>query len=158
MNMKKTFLIFVLTIICSFNLIAQNDDTKRADKHFSRFEYVDAAENYLDLALNGKGNTYVYSRLADCYYNVFNTREAEKWYAKALADSNDPEIIFKYSQMLKANGSFEESNKWMTKFADMRPTDIRSITFKENPDYLPKILEKGKKFNVQNLELNSENS
>ena len=158
MTMKKTFLIFVLTIICSFNLIAQNDDTKRADKHFSRFEYVDAAEDYLDLALNGKGNTYVYSRLADCYYNVFNTQEAQKWYAKALADSNDPEIIFKYSQMLKANGSFEESNKWMTKFADMRPADIRSITFKQNPDYLPKILEKGKKFNVQNLELNSENS
>ena len=40
----------------------------------------------------------------------------------------------------------------------MRPGDIRATAFRENPDYLPKILEKGKKFNVQNLEINSEAS
>ena len=57
--------------------------------------------------------------------------------------------------MLKANGKYDKSNEWMTKFASMRPADVRAIAFNENPDYLPKILEKGKKFNVQNLEINS---
>jgi outer membrane protein OmpA-like peptidoglycan-associated protein/tetratricopeptide (TPR) repeat protein len=156
--MKRLYILFTLSILSSLSLIAQNDDTKRADKHFSRFEYVDAAEDYLDLALDGKGNTYVYSRLADCYYNVFNTIAAEKWYAKALAGSDDPELIYKYSQMLKANGKFNQSNEWMEKFATMRPADVRAVAFKANPNYLPKILEKGKKFNVQGLDFNSENS
>ena len=156
--MKKLYILFTISILSSLSLIAQNDNTKKADRHFARFEYIDAAEDYLDLVRDGKANTYVYSRLAECYYNVFNTVNAEKWYAKALAGSDDPELIYKYSQMLKANGKFDQSNKWMEKFSVMRPADVRSIAFKENPDYLPKILEKGKKFNVQNLDFNSENS
>ena len=57
--------------------------------------------------------------------------------------------------MLKANGKYEESNKQMAKFASMRPADHRAITFVNNPNYLPKILEKGKKFNVQDAGVNS---
>ncbi|MBU2937911.1 OmpA family protein, partial [Lacinutrix sp. C3R15] len=76
--------------------------------------------------------------------------------AKALETSQNPETIINYVQMLKANGKYDKSNEWMSKFAAMRPADVRSITFNENPDYLPKILDKGKKFNVQNLEINSQ--
>lgn len=142
----------------SLCLTAQNRDTKKADKHFSRLEFVDAAEDYQKLVDNGKGDAYVYKQLAECYYNVFNTVEAERWYAKALESSQDPETIYKYSQMLKANGKYEESNAQMEKFASMRPSDDRATAFRKNPDYLPKILEKGKKFNVQNLDFNSEQS
>jgi outer membrane protein OmpA-like peptidoglycan-associated protein len=60
--------------------------------------------------------------------------------------------------MLKANGKYEDSNQQMSKFATMRPADHRAIAFLENPNYLPKILEKGKKFNVQELSINSEYS
>ena len=58
--------------------------------------------------------------------------------------------------MLKANGKYEESNVQLAKFASMRPADNRATAFRDNPNYLPKILEKGKKFNVQNLSINSE--
>jgi len=156
--MEKLYILFTIALLSSFILIAQNKDTKKADKHFLRFEYVDAAEDYLDLVQDKKGSTYVYSRLADCYYNIFNTREAERWYAKALAGSEDPELIYKYSQMLKANGKFNQSNEWMRKFSASRPEDIRALAFKSNPNYLAKILDKRKKFNVQNLEINSQNS
>lgn len=135
--------------------MAQNKNTKKADKHFARLEFIEAAEDYNKLIEDGKGDTYVYSQLAESYYNVFNTVEAEKWYAKALETSNEPEMIFKYSQMLKANGNYEESNVQMAKFASMRPSDDRAIKYNENPDYLPKILEKGKKFNIQSLGFNT---
>ena len=156
--MEKIYILFTISLLSSFILIAQNEDSKRADKHFLRFEYVDAAEDYLDLVQDKKGSTYVYSRLADCYYNIFNTQEAERWYAKALAGSDDPELMYKYFQMLKANGKFNQSNEWMRKFSASRPEDIRALAFKSNPNYLAKILDKGKKFNVQNLEINSQNS
>lgn len=142
-------------MMSGLSLTAQNNDTKKADKHFSKFEFVEAAEDYNKLIANGKGDAYVYGKLAEAYYNIFNTVEAERWYAKALESSQAPEMIFKYSQMLKANGKYEASNTQMAKFASMRPGDVRAIAFKANPDYLPKILEKGKKFNVQNLGFNS---
>jgi hypothetical protein len=84
--------------------------------------------------------------------------EAEKWYAKALETSENPEMIYKYSEMLKANGKYEESNKQMEKFASMRPSDNRATAFRKNPNYLPKILEQGKKFNVQDAGFNSAQS
>ena len=142
----------------SLGLTAQNKDTKKADKHFSRYEFVEAAEDYNKLVENGKADAYVYEQLAESYYNIFNTEAAEKWYAKALETSQSPEMIYKYSQMLKANGKYEESNVQMARFASMRPGDDRSVAFNNNPDYLPKILEKGKKFNVQNLGLNTASS
>ena len=104
---------------------------------------------------DGKADTYVYSQLAESYYNVFNTVEAEKWYAKALETASDPEMVYNYSQMLKANGKYEESNAQLGIFASMRPADHRATAFRDNPDYLPKILEKGKKFNDKIL-INSE--
>ncbi|WP_204344665.1 OmpA family protein [Psychroserpens algicola] len=156
--MKKILTLFTIAALSSFSLIAQNKDTKKADKHFNRYEFVEAAEDYAKLVENGKGSPYVYSQLAESYYNVFNTQEAERWYAKALEANPSPEMIFKYSQMLKANGKYEESNAQMAKFAQMRPSDDRAIAFNKNPDYLPKILEKGKKFNIQNLGFNTEYS
>ncbi|MFT5242253.1 MAG: outer membrane protein OmpA-like peptidoglycan-associated protein [Psychroserpens sp.] len=156
--MKKILTLFTIAALSSFSLIAQNASTKKADKHFKRFEFVDAAEDYKKLVEDGKADTYVYSQLAECYYNVFNSVEAELYYAKALEGATQPEMIFKYSQMLKANGKYEESNMQMTKFAKMRPSDDRAIAFTKNPDYLPKILEKGKKFNIQNLGFNTKYS
>lgn len=157
--MKKINIIFIfITLIGGLGLTAQNNDTKKADKHFNRLEFIEAAKQYNNLIEDGKGDTYVYSQLAECYYNVFNTVEAERWYAKALENSENPALIYRYSQMLKANGKYEQSNQQMSKFASMRPADERAIAFRENPDYLPKILERGKKFNVQNLDINGETS
>ncbi|MEY8847199.1 OmpA family protein [Psychroserpens sp. XS_ASV72] len=156
--MKKLLTLFTIAALSSFSLIAQNRNTKKADKHFARLEFVEAAEEYKELIDDGKGDSYVYAQLAESYYNIFNTEEAEKWYSKALETKEEPEMIFKYSQMLKANGKYEESNAQMAKFAQMRPSDDRAIKFRENPDYLPKILDKGSKFNIQNLGFNTQYS
>lgn len=156
--MKNIKTLLFIALMSSFCLTAQNNDTKKADKHFSRYEFVKAAEDYNKLIENGKGNTYVYAQLAESYYNIFNTVEAERWYAKTLETSEEPEMVYKYSQMLKANGKYAESNKQMEKFAAMRPADQRAMAYRKNPDYLPKILEQGKKFNVQNADFNSEQS
>ncbi|WP_426432015.1 OmpA family protein [Winogradskyella sp. HB-48] len=154
-NLKTLLFISLMSGLC---LTAQNKDTKKADKEFARFEYVDAAESYKKLIDKGDGSPYVYGQLAECYYNIFNTVEAEKWYAKALESEDNPEMIYKYSEMLKANGKYDESNKQMEKFASMRPADNRATAFRKNPNYLPKILEQGKKFNVQDAGFNSAQS
>ena len=156
--MKNIFTFIALTFLSISTIDAQDKSSKKADKQFSKLEFVKAAESYKKLINNGKSSDYVVAQLAECYYNIFNTVEAEKWYATLAEDSSDPDIIFKYSQMLKANGKYKLSNKWMNKFVELRPADNRATSFLKNPTYLPKIISKGKRFNVQNLDINSEYS
>ena len=115
--MKNFNTILLLTLMSGFCLTAQNKDTKKADKQFARYEFVKAAESYNKLVENGKADAYVYGQLAESYYNIFNTEGAERWYAKALETSNKPEMVYKYSQMLKANGKYERcqpQHSWNT--------------------------------------------
>ena len=101
--MKNIFTFIALTFLSISTIDAQDKSSKKADKQFSKLEFVKAAESYKKLINNGKSSDYVVAQLAECYYNIFNTVEAEKWYATLAEDSSDPDIIFKYSQMLKAN-------------------------------------------------------
>jgi outer membrane protein OmpA-like peptidoglycan-associated protein/tetratricopeptide (TPR) repeat protein len=155
--MKNLYIVLSFVAI-SFTVSAQNKDTKTADKLFSRFEYVDAAKEYLRLVENGKADPYVYKQLAESYYNVFNTAEAAKWYAKATETNQDAETYYRYAQMLKAEGKYEESNKQMQKFAAAAPSDSRAIAFKQNPNYIPRLLDKAKLFNVNPSDVSSDKS
>ena len=69
-NLKTLLFIALMGSLC---LTAQNNDTKKADKHFAKFEFVKAAESYTKLVESGKANPYVYAQLAESYYNIFNT-------------------------------------------------------------------------------------
>ena len=148
--MKKILTLLIITSFSLTPIFAQNNSTKKADKLFDRLEYVKAAQEYLKLAGKSPDN-YVIGRLADAYYNIFSTKDAEKWYAKIINEDPDAEIIFRYAEMLKANGKYKESNIWMSKFSEMKPYDTRAIAFRNTPNYLDKIIKKGKRFNVQNL-------
>lgn len=154
----KNLYIALSFVAISSSIFAQNKDTKAADKLFSRYEYVSAAKEYQKLVDNGKGDGYVYKQLADTYYNMFNTAEAATWYAKATETAQDAETYFRYAQMLKANGKYEEANKQMNKFAAMVPNDLRAKSYKENPNYVPKILGKGVSYTVNSLAVSSDKS
>jgi outer membrane protein OmpA-like peptidoglycan-associated protein/tetratricopeptide (TPR) repeat protein len=155
--MKNLYIALSFGLI-STSLIAQNKDTKTADKLYSRYEYVDAAKEYQKLVDNGKGDSYVYKQLADTYYNMFNTTEAATWYAKATETNQDAETYFRYAQMLKANGKYEEANKQMSKFAALAPNDLRAKAFKENPNYVPKLVSKESGYTAKSLEVSSDKS
>ena len=154
----KNLYIVLSFIAISFTVSAQNKSTKTADKLFARFEYIDAAKAYLKLVENGKADPYVYKQLADAYYNMFNSAEAVKWYAKATETNQDAETYYRYAQMLKAEGKYEDANKQMRKFAAAAPNDLRAKAFNENPNYLPKLLDKSKAYNVKSSELSSDKS
>jgi len=154
----KNLYITLSFVIASATLSAQNKDTQKADKLFNTYEYVDAASEYLKLVDKGKADGYVYKQLADTYFNMFNTAEAAKWYAKATETTQDGETYFRYAQMLKANGKYEEANKQMKKFAGLMPNDQRAKSFNENPNYIPRLLDKEKLFDVKPSDVSSDKS
>ncbi len=155
--MKNLYIALSFCLISSA-IVAQNKDTKAADKLYNRFEYVDAAKAYQKLVDNGKGDAYVYKQLADTYYNMFNTTEAATWYAKATESNQDAETYFRYAQMLKANGKYEEANKQMAKFAALAPNDQRAKAYKENPNYVPKLMSKESGYTASSLPVSSDKS
>jgi outer membrane protein OmpA-like peptidoglycan-associated protein/tetratricopeptide (TPR) repeat protein len=155
--MKNLYIVLSFVAI-SCAVSAQNKNTKVADKLFARFEYVDAAKEYLKLVENDKNDPYIAKQLAESYYNVFNTAEAAKWYAKATETNQDAETYYRYAQMLKANGKYEEANKQMKKFAAAAPSDQRAKAFNENPNYIPRLLGKEKLYNVNPSDVSSDKS
>ena len=154
--MKNLYIVLSFFAISS-SIIAQNQDTKVADKLFQRYEYVKAIKEYQKLVDDGKADGYVFKQLADTYYNMFNTAEAIKWYAKATLTAQDAETYFRYAQMLKSNGKYEESNKQMNKFVALSPNDLRAKSFKENPNYVPKLVQ-GVTYTVSPVAISSDKS
>ncbi|QBZ97029.1 OmpA family protein [Flavobacterium sangjuense] len=155
--MKNLYIVLSFVAI-TFTMSAQNKNTKIADKLFARFEYVNAAKEYQKLVEDGKADPYVYKQLADANYNMFNSSEAVKWYAKATETQQDAETYYRYAQMLKAEGKYEDANKQMRKFAAAAPNDLRAKAFNENPNYIPRLLDKAKLFDIKSSDISSDKS
>src|SRR5690606_8705509 len=152
--MKRMLLLFAM-VCMQIAAIAQNKTTAKADGLFDTYQYVDAIEAYKQLAKEKKANGYVYRRLADSYYHLFNTEEAAEWYAKAVESKQDSEVYFRYAQSLRNQGRYEEANKQMDVFAKMEPTDQRAKAHLENPNYIPKLADKDKLFEIAETNISS---
>ena len=161
--MKKIYLSLLL-IGSLYTAQAQNtafihnaeERLKHADNLFKRYEFVEAAEHYKKLVRGEKTDSYVVLQLAETYYNLFNTVESAKWYAKAieLNPNQDAEVYYKYAQMLKASGRYDTSNKIMKKFSDLKPEDSRAIDYLQNPDYIPALRSQEALFTFEDSRMN----
>lgn len=155
--MKKTY-ITLSFVFAGLLATAQNKSTQEADKLYNRYEYIDAADAYLKLVNSGKADNYVYRQLADSYYNMFNAQEAAKWYAKATEEKQEAEVYYRYAQMLKADGKYEQANRQMEQFAQLAPNDQRAIAFKKEPNYIPRLTAQQKLFDSKTMDINSDKS
>lgn len=159
--MKKIYTILLLIAVSTSMVTAQNKATKKADQYYDRLQYTDATAAYEKLLKQGEKSTYVYVQLANSYYFINDTQNAEKYYEKAINDQGiTSETVYNYAQTLKTNRKFENYNEFMRIFSRMVPSDSRAIAFMENPNYLPKIMDStAQRYQVSNLtSLNSKYS
>lgn len=152
--MKKRYITISLLLLLTVSY-GQDKSTERADKLFESYQYVNAIEEYSKLAKEKEANTYLYTRLADSYYNVFNTEEAAKWYEKAVKGTVNAETHFRYAQSLKTLGKYHEANLQMDIFSDQEPNDPRAKEHKTNPNYIPSLTNKSKMFEVATTSIQS---
>lgn len=144
-------LIFLITVS-----YGQNKTTEKADKLFESYQYIGAIEEYLKLADSKNANQYVYTQLAESYYNVFNTTEASKWYAKATQEKATAETYYHYAETLKVQGRYQEANKQMDTFTSLSPNDSRAKEHKANPNYIPSLANKSKMFDISQTNISTE--
>ncbi len=158
--MKKIYTILFLITVSTAAVTAQNEDTKKADQLYDRLFYTDAAEAYQKLLKKGKGNRYVFERLANSYYYINDTKKAETYYRRVVKGRKvKAETVYNYAQSLKANGKLSNYDTYMRKFAEMKPKDSRAIAFIKDPNHVSKLLEDAPGYLATNMEeINTEYS
>ncbi|WP_298781027.1 OmpA family protein [uncultured Polaribacter sp.] len=157
--MKK----YIVIILLFFISISYGQRKYAADRYFKEFSYVKSAELYEAIYNRGDDSKLVLSRLADSYYLNSKTKEAAFWYEKLFSlyekDNLDSEYYFKYSQSLKINGDYEESDKWLLKFKEFNDTDSRLYALTGKRNYFEDFTKEGNTYvNIHNLSTNTKYS
>lgn len=147
----------MISVLSTISLQAQDRTTAKADKLYDRLEYTKAAKEYEKIVEKGDATPFVYKRLADSHYFLFNSKEAAKYYKVLLRNEENAnaEDYFRYSQMLRANGKNDEAKEAMENFAKMSPDDVRAKSFKANPNFISELTSKDPTFTTELLELSS---
>ena len=158
--MKKSYTALLFAFSLTAVMTGQNKQTKKADQLFDRLEYAAAAESYEKLVKKGRADHYVYTQLGDAYYYMNDTKNAEKYYNRALKEAtSDSEVVFRYAQVLRQNGKSRQANEWMERFAQQSPNDSRAQSFMKDPQYEQAILKEEAQYTLTPVKgVNSEYS
>lgn len=121
---KKNLLLGLCFIIG--NVFSQGVTLKKANAHFEKLEYKDAASLYERvLEKNPKTNIAIHN-LSACYLKLNDMPNSEKWYSKSVLLSDvKPEGYLHYAEILKQNYKYEESKKWFAKYNSLAGSDKR---------------------------------
>jgi len=144
----------ILLLLSSLTVFSQEDKEKKADDFFQIYYFDKAIDKYSridSLSLEGQ------RKLAESYYNRFEFVEAEKAYAKFI-DSSAATLddYFKYVLILKANGKYDEANKWMQEIKTKKEDDLRVKSFLETKPVFDSLLVENSKYKITNLAMNTE--
>ncbi|QTY26289.1 OmpA family protein [Flavobacterium sp. CS20] len=158
--MKNILQILFILMLSLQTMNAQNDDTKKADKHFNRLEFVDAIKSYEKLISKDKANAYVYKQLAIANYNISNTKESERYYEQYFKNAENPqaEDYFNYAQILLSNKKYDKAKKAYQDFATKAPNDSRAKAFLANKDFVQELQNMAPNYEAKAMDLNSEYS
>jgi len=157
----KNIIQLILILAISFqSMNGQNNDTKRADKHFDRLEFVDAIKDYEKLISKGKANAYVFRKLAIANYNISNTEKSATYYKQYLdmADDASKEDYFNYAQILMSNEDYDAAKQAYQDFANYAPNDSRAQAFLNNSDFADDLMNMDPNYEIEAMALNSEYS
>lgn len=151
----KKILIFTLVLI-SFTAFSQGGKLQKANNYFDKLAYASASDIYVNLLGSEVDSPEMKSKLAYCYFQMGEITESEKIYADLVNSGASPTLdYYYYAQVLKQNGKYSESDKWMKKYHDLAKTDSRAKEFIENENYIQKIEKAGNKFSIKNLKVNT---
>ena len=142
-NIVKQSLI-ALVVLVSFSSFSQNKELKRVKGAYNDFAYVKTSEILLEVAEKGFKSQELFQKLGNSFYFNNQMEDAAKWYGELINywEIIEPEYYFRYAMSLRSIENYEESDKWMKKFYEMKPDDSRGKAFLAKIDYVEDIAEK----------------
>ncbi|WP_276498525.1 OmpA family protein [Pontibacter litorisediminis] len=162
--MKRIFtLALVLTLLAigrTLPVLAQKE-MKQADKYFNNFEFSLALESYKKVLEKEEPTLKVVQRIADSYRILNNSKEAEFWYAQAVAfPGADPANIFLYAEAAKRNANYSKAKQLFQEYAEKVP-EQRELALRQvaSCDTAMKWMKYPKPYEMAQLEaINSESA
>lgn len=132
----------------------------RAKKFFDRTYYAEAIVLYEKLA-EEKPSQEVIKNLADSYYYTNDLVKAQRYYRLLVKNySNDlnKDYYYRYAQTLKATNSYDDANTVLREYFTKsgKPEDIAN--FENEVKILENVSAIGKRFEINNLAINTPNS
>lgn len=153
----KRILIFLICLILVQTSFSQKSVLKKADTYYEKVAYALAADNYEKLRGSKLEDPQMLARLANSYYQIGETEKAAEIYALMINDpSANYDDIYRYAMSLKENKKYEESAVWVEKFMAIDRADIRALEYKDDREYLTDILNLPTRFEVTNLDINTD--
>jgi len=159
--MKTISKYILLTFVLAFSsaVFAQNGKIQSVKDDYRNFAYVKTSEVLLEVANKGYKSADLFQKLANSFYFQNKMKEAAKWYGELMNMNEviDPEYYFRYALALKGIKDYEASDKWMEKFNELKPNDLRGKAFLSKVDYKSDIEELSRDdIELLNLEINTE--
>ncbi|WP_418262101.1 OmpA family protein [Flavobacterium faecale] len=156
--MKK---IILLLIVFSVQLInAQGQDQERAKRFFERTYYSEAISLYESIAKQNN-SLEVLRNLADSYYFINDYVNAQIHYRMLLSKYGKEvgqEYYFRYAQMLKASGNYDEANKIMRHYWSSQNDKVALLNLEKEIKQLENISAIGDRYEIKNLAINTDKS
>jgi outer membrane protein OmpA-like peptidoglycan-associated protein/tetratricopeptide (TPR) repeat protein len=153
--MRRALLTFLL-LITAFNINAQDWKRQKADEYYSKYDFGNALDLYETLK---NKDAEVYRRIGEIYYTRSEYDKAADAYGELMKQGGfTAEDIYRYAYLLSMAGRYDESVKWMNKYADMKPSDSRAIRFLEDPGFFKKLQKIQSQVDVYLTDINSKNS
>jgi outer membrane protein OmpA-like peptidoglycan-associated protein/tetratricopeptide (TPR) repeat protein len=155
--MKKLYIPLIAFICFAMNTNAQEKSKKekKGDKYYFVYSFDDAIDAYThtkDLTVDGQ------RKLADSYHQMHQHIQSEVAYSKLVSTSggNLPEDYYNYAMVLRCDAKYDESNKWMDKFVEQKPTDLRAKDYVLNKSKFNDLVADQGAFKINHLDINTD--
>jgi len=155
--MKKIFIPLIALIVFSINVTAQEKSNKeiKGDKSSFNYSFDKAIKSYThDKTLSVEGQRM----LAESYHKTDQNILSEETYSKLISANEGiiPEDYYNYAMVLKMNGKYDESNKWMDKFVTLKPEDLRGRDYVANRSELENLQKGNGEYKIEHQTVNTD--
>lgn len=155
--MKKLLIPIMILIGISINAFAGDKSTKekRGDKYYFVYSFDKAIDSYTrakKLSMEGE------RRLAKSYRNLNQKVQSDSIYSKFIIASSEvlPEDYYTYAMILKSDAKYDESNKMMDKFNELKPEDLRAKDYAANKTEFANLSKDDGKYKIEHLGVNTD--
>ena len=125
-NAIKISATLLLILFLGHDLAAQKGLLRRGDRSYEALSYTEAIGLYELAFARGAQSVDHARRLADCHWNLRDLKTAGLWYASIVhAGQAGAEDLYRYAEILRMEGKWTESDKYMVEFQKLAPDDSR---------------------------------
>ncbi|MCM4169829.1 Peptidoglycan-associated lipoprotein [Arenibacter antarcticus] len=156
--------LFLLTILFSgFGLVtnAQERLVNKANEKYGDYSFSPAIDIYKRVVDKGYISADLLMKLGNSYYFNADYTEASETYQQLLEEYPEAmgaDYFFRYAQTLRSLGEYDKSKEIMSKFSEIKSTDIRATLYKTERDYLEEIAKNSGRYQIGEFKFNSKYS